>query len=57
VGGSPENKRPDPAESDPSLAAPLQNLDQLRDNDSPADLYQMLENNEPHPPETTKKNW
>ena len=57
VGGRPENKRPDPAEADPSLTAPLQKLDQLRDQDAPAELFQMIENNEPHPPETKGKNW
>jgi Ca-activated chloride channel family protein len=57
VGGSQEKKRPDPAQNDPTLANPLQKLDQLRDEDAPADLFQMLENNEPHPPETTGKNW
>ena len=57
VGGRPESRRQDPAQTDPALAAPLQKLDQLRDEDSPAELFQMIENNEPHPPETKGKNW
>jgi Ca-activated chloride channel family protein len=57
VGGRQENKRPDPAQADPSLATPLQKLDQLRDDDAPAELYQMIENNEPHPPQKKGKNW
>ncbi len=57
VGGRAENKRPDPAQADPALTAPLQKLDQLRDQDAPAELFQMIENNEPHPPETKGKNW
>jgi Ca-activated chloride channel family protein len=57
VGGRPENKHTDPAQADPNLAAPLQKLDQLRDQDAPAELFQMIENNEPRPPETKGKNW
>lgn len=57
VGGAPEHKRPDPAEADPALAAPLQKLEQVRAQDSPAELYQMIENNEPHPAPKQGKNW
>ncbi len=49
VGGSGEHPRPDAAKADPGLAASLERLDQIRGQDSPAELFQMIENNEPHP--------
>ena len=58
VGGSTERKSRDPAAADPALALPLQRLDQVRNQDSPADLYQMIENKEPRPtPAANSKNW
>ena len=49
VGGTGAHPRQDPAQSDPALAASLEKLDQIRGQDSPAELFQMIENNEPHP--------
>ena len=44
VGGAPERKPEDQQEkADPTLALPLQKLDQLRNQDSPAQLFQMME--------------
>ena len=58
VGGTPEHPRGDPAAADPDLAGPLQKLDQVRNQDSPVQLFQMLENNEPRPPAEKKgKPW
>jgi Ca-activated chloride channel homolog len=43
VGGAPE-KPPQPTEPvDPSLALPMQKLEQLRNQDSPAQLFQLME--------------
>jgi Ca-activated chloride channel family protein len=49
VGGPGERQRPDAAKADPALAASLEKLDQIKGQDSPAELFQMIENNEPHP--------
>jgi hypothetical protein len=35
----------------------MQKLDQVRNQDSPAQLFQMIENNEPRPPEKKGKQW
>jgi Ca-activated chloride channel family protein len=50
VGGAPERPKRDPSTSDPQVEASIEKLDQIRDQDSPAELYQMIEKNEPHPP-------
>lgn len=42
VGGAPERKE-EQKEADPALALPLQKLDQLRNQDSPAQLFQLME--------------
>jgi len=53
VGGTPEKK--EGAENkDPSLAVPLQKLDQLKDQDSPVQLYQLMQGNKPTPKKTGK---
>jgi hypothetical protein len=39
------------------LAPLLQKLAEVRDRDSPAQLYQMFEKNEPRPPEKKGKDW
>ena len=37
---------------------PLQKLDQVRNQDSPAELFKMIENNEPRPPaDANGKKW
>jgi hypothetical protein len=60
VGGQPQSERPDPARLDPTLAGSLQKLDRVRDEDSPAQLFQMLANQNPQrktPPPQHPKNW
>lgn len=57
VGGVKKNERPDPAKLDEALAAPLQKLDTIKENDSPAELFQMIQNTEPHPEPKKGKNW
>ncbi len=57
VGGEPDHPPRDPAAADPELAAPLQKLDQVRNQDSPAQLFQMIENNQSRPPEKKGKPW
>jgi Ca-activated chloride channel family protein len=48
VGGS-DRPRSTAAQSDPELAASLEKLDEIKGQDSPAELFQMIENNEPRP--------
>ncbi len=43
VGGVPEKKEGEATPSDPTLALPLQKLDQLRNQDSPAELFQLMD--------------
>lgn len=44
VGGAPEKKEGEAKEQiDPALALPMQKLEQLRANDSPAQLFQLME--------------
>jgi Ca-activated chloride channel family protein len=58
VGGVPEKKDTDKTPLDPSLALPLQKLDQLRNQDSPAELFQLMDADNKKP-ETKKtgKDW
>lgn len=55
VGG--EKPKDDERKEHPELAVPLQKLDQVRDKDSPAELFQLLHNDEPPPAGQPKKNW
>lgn len=48
VGGQPDQK-PSGAEENPELALPLQKLDQVRGQDSPAKLYQLLQGRKEEP--------
>jgi len=60
VGGQPQNPVPDPARLDPTLAGSLQKLDRVREQDSPAQLFQMLASQNPQqkpPPPLHPKNW
>jgi Ca-activated chloride channel family protein len=41
----------------PELAMPLQKLDQVREKDSPAELFELLHDNEPRSPDQPKKDW
>ena len=53
VGGTPEKKEGD-ENKDPALAVPLQKLDQLKNQDSPVQLYQLMQGNKPTPKKTGK---
>ena len=56
VGGAPE-KKPDQAPLDPQLAVPLQKLDQVRNQDSPAQLFQLMDADKKAPPKKKGKDW
>ncbi len=56
VGGAPE-KKDQPEPTDPSLALPLQKLDQLRNQDSPAQLFQLMDGEKKPGPKKTGKDW
>jgi Ca-activated chloride channel family protein len=53
VGGAPKRPEGEQPPLDPSLALPLQKLDQLRNQDSPAELFKMMEGEKQ--PTTNKK--
>jgi Ca-activated chloride channel family protein len=59
VGGASTEVSTDPALKDPALAVPLQKLDQVKQGDSPARLFQLLQENtgQPTPPAPPGKNW
>jgi Ca-activated chloride channel family protein len=48
VGGTPEKKEGEESK-DPALAVPLQKLDQVKDQDSPVKLYQLMQGQAPAP--------
>ncbi len=54
VGGA--EKQPEKEQADPSLALPLQKLDQLRNQDSPAQLFQLMEGDR-KPTKKPAKDW
>ena len=43
--------------ADPALAMPLQKLDQLRNQDSPAKLFRLMEGEKQPAPDKKGKNW
>lgn len=58
VGGVPENKQGEQRPpSDPALALPLQKLEQLRDKDSPAELFQLMEGEKDPNARKNTKDW
>lgn len=57
VGGAPEKKNEEKIPSDPQLALPLQKLDQIRNQDSPAQLFQMMDTDKSKPPGKKGKDW
>lgn len=57
VGGAPEKPKGNREPTDPSLAMPLQKLDQIRNQDSPARLFQLLEGEKKPAPAKAGKNW
>ncbi len=57
VGGNQEQKEGEPREQmDPALALPMQKLEQLRNQDSPAHLFQLMEGGK-KPAKKTGKDW
>jgi Ca-activated chloride channel family protein len=56
VGGSHEKKEEPKEPTDPSLALPMQKLEQLRNQDSPAQLFQLMEGDK-KPARKTGKDW
>lgn len=57
VGGAPEKKEDQPKDPlDPALAQPMQKLEQLRNQDSPAQLFQLMEG-ERKPTKKPGKDW
>ena len=56
VGGGPERKEEPKEPVDPSLALPLQKLEQLRNQDSPAQLFQLMEGDK-KPTKKSGKDW
>ena len=58
VGGVTKEQRNDPAMRDPDLAVSLEKLEQVKNADSPAELFDLLRRSEPIPPApNTGKNW
>jgi len=58
VGGVPEKKEGEKTPVDPALALPLQKLDQLRNQDSPAELFQLMDaENKTATPKKKGKDW
>ncbi len=57
VGGAPEQKELPPEAADPALALPLQKLDQLRSQDSPARLFELMEGERAKPQKKNGKDW
>jgi Ca-activated chloride channel homolog len=57
VGGAPEKKDQPPGDTDPALAMPLQKLQKIREQDSPAQLFQLMEDKPQKSPETKGKTW
>lgn len=57
VGGVPERKEGDAPPPDPALALPLQKLDQLKSQDSPAELFKLMEGDKDKTPRARTKDW
>ena len=59
VGGATEKKPSDEQDADPTMALPLQKLDQLRNTDTPAKLFQLMDadNKKPETLPKNGKNW
>jgi len=57
VGGTPRERADDPARRNPELAVPLEKLEQLKSQDSPPELFELLRRGEPTPTPNRGKNW
>ncbi len=56
VGGQ-QDKKPEEQQQDPELAMPLQKLEQVRNQDSPAKLQQIMQSQQQKPNKPTGKDW
>ncbi|RRJ95736.1 hypothetical protein Ga0100231_017045 [Opitutaceae bacterium TAV4] len=57
VGGTATGASPIDKNTDPNLLVPLQRLERLKDNDSPAQLFQLLNENQQPQPDKNRRNW
>lgn len=57
VGGAEKNSDSSPEQMDPALAVPLQKLQKIRDQDSPAKLFQMMDDSPESSPKQKGKTW
>jgi len=57
VGGAEKNSGSTPEQMDPALAVPLQKLQKIRDQDSPAKLFQMMDDSPESSPQQKGKTW
>ena len=57
VGGADQQSKASPEQLDPSLAVPLQKLQKIRDQDSPAKLFQMMDDSPESSPKQKGKTW
>jgi Ca-activated chloride channel family protein len=57
VGGVAEKKPGEQAPVDPALAMPLQKLEQIRNQDSPAELFKLMEGEKDPKPRKKTKDW
>ncbi len=57
VGGTDQQSTASPEQMDPSLAVPLQKLQKIRDQDSPAKLFQMMDDSPESSPQHKGKTW
>ncbi|MCF7689238.1 MAG: VWA domain-containing protein [Cephaloticoccus sp.] len=57
VGGAPDKKDGSPEQTDPALAMPLQKLQKIREQDSPAQLFQLMQGKPENAPAKKGKNW
>lgn len=57
VGGAEQDSESTPEQMDPSLAVPLQKLQKIRNQDSPAKLFQMMDDSPESSPQQKGKTW
>ena len=50
VGGVTKDQQNDPAMKNPELAVSLEKLEQVKNEDSPAELFDLMRRSEPSPP-------
>ena len=55
VGGQEKPKSPE--KTDPSLVLPLEKLEKIKEQDSPARLFQLMEDEKKNTPPSNRKNW